>query len=455
MKGIKKLFFLIVLAFFSLACAVVSGPLGLGTATPAAQRPRGEDGPAAAARADRLCLGTFGYGAACLDSAGWQVFQEGGTIGGDQISAVASCPDGRFMVVHTTGLSTQPAPGAAWLEMELTNDQYMDHLVCTLAGEVWGYDYDTLLRLHAGYWYPTPLKQLSLDRPGSRMIVDVEPGPDGEIWVVSTDSVAVSDGSGWKVYGEGQDWEEQVHLSQIAFDGRGRTWLASMEGLYRFASGRLHLEAKRSLFSPTELRIGADGTFWIATNQGVLAYRDGAWQVFTFSDQGLASDTIRDLEIDQRGRVWAATDWGLLVYDGGQWHAFQMHNADLPGNFIMSLLVDGRGPDLPEPLRRQPGSLGGRLLRGEQALSGVALEVCVEYLSTVFETPCAGQPVQARAITRRDGSFTIDNLPTGYYYLAAHVDDKWENITGPGIVPRPVFVPEGGILELGDISVTE
>jgi hypothetical protein len=80
------------------------------------------------------------------------------------------------------------------------------------------------------------------------------------------------------------------------------------------------------------------------------------------------------------------------------------------------------GPDLPEPVEKEPGALAARLVtRNGDPLANAAVEVCVSYISSNFNsTPCADQPFVLQTTTDAGGNFTLADVPTGYYRLVVN-----------------------------------
>jgi hypothetical protein len=66
--------------------------------------------------------------------------------------------------------------------------------------------------------------------------------------------------------------------------------------------------------------VGRDGTLWLGTSDGVIAYHPGRNrpETFTTTNSPLADNDVRSLRVDRRtGYVWIATGAGLSRYDPG------------------------------------------------------------------------------------------------------------------------------------------
>ena len=57
----------------------------------------------------------------------------------------------------------------------------------------------------------------------------------------------------------------------------------------------------------TDLQVGADRTLWIATNNGIYAWRDGAVREHLDSASGIRSNAVKRIFLDSAGRLWFVT----------------------------------------------------------------------------------------------------------------------------------------------------
>ena len=67
--------------------------------------------------------------------------------------------------------------------------------------------------------------------------------------------------------------------------------------------------------------IGADGTKWFGTANGLSKFDNSQWTTYTTA-HGLVSNYINCVTIDQSGNVWIGTDNGVSKFDGTNWSTF-------------------------------------------------------------------------------------------------------------------------------------
>lgn len=172
----------------------------------------------------------------------------------------------------------------------------------------------------------------------------------GTIWVGGTAGnsarLCAIGSDGVRCFGADGSLGRAVH--RVYEDKRGRLWVATLEGVWRWSPGppqfhaiggdkcgffygqdggllmlttlgiaRLDAGDATATVSPMYTRCGArpwqdrDGAIWIATiDRGLLHAHDGITDTFRQSD-GLSGDWVRSIFEDREGNVWAGTTDGL------------------------------------------------------------------------------------------------------------------------------------------------
>jgi signal transduction histidine kinase/ligand-binding sensor domain-containing protein len=111
-----------------------------------------------------------------------------------------------------------------------------------------------------------------------------------------------------------------VRVRSVLRDRAG-TWWVGTEGAGVFhtsAGGRVQF-AKRNGLVNDFIRAfleGRDGSIWIATDEGISRWKDGALTNYRESD-GLAYFSVRALIEDRRGDIWIGTERGVSHWSGG------------------------------------------------------------------------------------------------------------------------------------------
>lgn len=135
------------------------------------------------------------------------------------------------------------------------------------------------------------------------------------------------------------------NIENIQFDHNGRPWVITDNGL-----GFYHDQ----LWKPFQLgqekaRVTAVGfnkdDVWVGSDLGVGRYFyphapnfiTEHLETFTKSD-GLPSNRVQDLQIDDSGKVWVGTDNGVAYYQNKQWSKLNL--SELAGNNVTSIAID-------------------------------------------------------------------------------------------------------------------
>jgi ligand-binding sensor domain-containing protein/signal transduction histidine kinase len=205
--------------------------------------------------------------------------------------------------------------------------------------QVWIGTQDGLVRLSK-----TPVSVTSLPGGSDTDYQTISYDPDGTIWAVASGVYAIRDGIArpWKFSGM-----PDVPIRNVFRDRSGTLWIGTDgSGAYHLtSSGAVHYSAPQRLvnnFVRAFLQT-ADGTVWIATDEGVSLISGDRVENLRVQD-GLAYFSTRALIEDRSHDVWIGTDHGLSHWRDGAfvrdgitealrnekvWSILQAHDGDL------------------------------------------------------------------------------------------------------------------------------
>ena len=163
------------------------------------------------------------------------------------------------------------------------------------------------------------------------MIVD----GDGAIWVDTGQDCFCYDDESWKMYTVNGEllladsdnvkwfvWKNDI----ITFNGEN--WIT------RNGEGPWPIED-----SVTAMAEGPDKLIWFATNgSGIYSWDGENWLNFTEAN-GLPSNDVTAIAVDEDNVVWAGTEYGLASYDGTEWH-IRLTSDLLGDNDVSAIAVD-------------------------------------------------------------------------------------------------------------------
>jgi len=474
-KHLNILLALSLLVLASLACQAAAGSEEAPAPTaeaPAAEPPQATE-PTAAPEATQpaaqpqvpsqgagiACLGTKDLGVVCLDESGWKTYtDENSDLASNYITAMTACPDKRIAFATYQGISL--FDGQNWSSIGNGDFTSIDALACDAEGVLWVAHYQGVSR-YDGQWTKFGSDQLATGDSASELTYDIAIAPDGKVWAVTANSVAVYDGNAWTIYQQGQGFDEKLYFNSIAFDNSGRVLVSQSGGLAIFENGTWTLNQSADYISSVEdMIVDTTGRAWLGTLiNGIYTFENGAWSNQTFEKTDLSSNDINALAADTGGRVWVATEFGLSVFVDGGWQVFRMDNSDLPANDLRGVAVIADGPALPATADKETGSLTGQVKNADGSPVGDStVEICVEVLGTQFfgDTPCSDQPFFLTGKTDAEGKFSFEGVPAGYYTIVMQVGDGWAQLTGDiGGFSEQVLVESGETSDVGDITMEE
>ena len=63
------------------------------------------------------------------------------------------------------------------------------------------------------------------------------------------------------------------------------------------------------------------GALWFGTDKGVSRFNGTSWTTFTTAD-GLISNIINAIAVDKKGNIWFGTGYGASMFDGASWKTY-------------------------------------------------------------------------------------------------------------------------------------
>ena len=132
------------------------------------------------------------------------------------------------------------------------------------------------------------------------------------LWVGTNKGLYRFNGSSWKDLSS--VFDEGTIIKDLAIE-KANIWIATTNGLYRYRSGRFSVRGAKILPQKSIVSIAthpSDDFIYVAYQGGVARYRppkqkkqQGKWKLFSKKD-GIFSDTIVDMALDEKGHLWVA-----------------------------------------------------------------------------------------------------------------------------------------------------
>lgn len=185
----------------------------------------------------------------------------------------------------------------------------------------------------------------SVDGLPTSRIEDIAIDGDGVVWAATMRGLASIVGSEVTVFGTENSALLSDSVRAVAVDGSNVKWVGTEEGLYSFDGEdwtRYPFLGPPSLSVSNVVRIGTDGTVWVGTEGGVKVYDGANWTVYTSGNSGLpghGGENIRDIAFGA-GKIWFATYSGVVSFDGRDWEVLHPPTM-IP--FMEAIAADGAG----------------------------------------------------------------------------------------------------------------
>ena len=175
------------------------------------------------------------------------------------------------------------------------------------------------------------------DGLASKMVWGFGRDPVGKLWALTSGGpgILIGEGAG-STFAAPPPVLAGTRVTSMHTDRRGRTWLATIKGLYRY-DGKW---AQIATGSTRDIVEDTDGTLWFGTHAGVGRFRDGRIQIFRDERGG---PWINSLYRDSRGILWVGTPAGLLRFDGAKLEGAGALSSALQGMFVLAMAEDANG----------------------------------------------------------------------------------------------------------------
>ena len=134
------------------------------------------------------------------------------------------------------------------------------------------------------------------------------------IWVGTSEGVAIFDGSTWQVITAPDLIDNNV--KSIKIDSEETVWIGTTTGISLLSRGSWrHLTKAHGLASNDiqTLFESQNGGFWVGTRDNGVSFSDRSWRTITTND-GLSDNRVTAMLTDRSGATWVGTRNGLVRY---------------------------------------------------------------------------------------------------------------------------------------------
>ncbi len=142
--------------------------------------------------------------------------------------------------------------------------------------------------------------------------------------------------------GEGGKNYAAMSIQSLWEDPRGALWIGIYGGLFVYQDGKVQALKEEAGTAAYAIQPDHNGNVWVATNKGILQYKDYEFVAAYTSKNGLPNDLVTSIHEDATGKLWFGSYGGLLEFKDGKFIAYTKKNG-LSGDTVRSIYEDKEG----------------------------------------------------------------------------------------------------------------
>ena len=164
-------------------------------------------------------------------------------------------------------------------------------------GSLWAVLGRSLARYEGGEW--KAIADLPTLPNEHVRFADAVADKDGKLWLVHSGGLSMHDGKAWTTHKE-----SLIGPSGIAVDGSGSVWIAVHDGIRTFAGGtwkKALIGGMEPQIKPRDLAFDAKGRLWMATSWGLGVVENNVAKFWRMSNSDVPFDDMRTLVMAGKG----------------------------------------------------------------------------------------------------------------------------------------------------------
>jgi streptogramin lyase len=155
-----------------------------------------------------------------------------------------------------------------------------------------------------------------------RKVLAIAIDSKGDKWFATQGSISRFNDTIWTHYPFQEGPAGIAGTCAIASDAEGNKWFGNTCGVTKFDGTNWTIIAMNGMIWVNSIAIDMDGNKWFGSfSDGVLKFDGTNWTSYTTED-GLASNSINAITVDNMGNIWFGTGKGVSKYNGINWTTY-------------------------------------------------------------------------------------------------------------------------------------
>lgn len=171
---------------------------------------------------------------------------------------------------------------------------------------------------------------------------------NGKLWMAISRGVECLEDSVWTYYDNDSTSILHHNVRNIVEDNDGNIWVGTYNGIAKFNGETWVQDPSIPQKNIRQLFVDSNGDLWAGTasydlDHGLYKKTEGGWKKHTTYTNGLHTDKLYGVCVDQDNNKWFATESGLIKYDGLNWEHFNESNTSMRYPIVLDMEVDNAG----------------------------------------------------------------------------------------------------------------
>ncbi len=225
------------------------------------------------------------------------------------------------------------------------DNHHIQAITMDFSGNSWIGTYDMRVAQFDGSEFQNIEIPNGIDNPNTIVLYDIEVGPDGDLWVGSSEGVFHKEGNTWNKYAEDELGIDFFEVWDIEINDAGEVFIAS-QNIHKYANGTwedIGTNATILPYAHANLHISSTGDLFICGDLDKIGrYNGSTWELYDF-EEGFNGFEVVGFTEDMNGNIYYNTLYdGIFKLENNEWSVYSDEQTIANGNNTSFYYIDAQ-----------------------------------------------------------------------------------------------------------------